>query len=118
MFKVPEKHRIKTGTLRSTKDYGNNGAFFINSLKFKKALTVIASDQEGWEHVSVSTYNRCPTWEEMSFIKSLFWDDDDFVVQMHPPKSDHINFHPFCLHLWRKAGTNEFCERPPSKMVA
>lgn len=116
-FQVPEKFRIKIGPMRSDASFGNNGQFMVNSLKFKRALFCQASDGEGWEHVSVSTYDRCPTWEEMAHIKGLLWGDDDLVIQMHPPKADYVNCHQYCLHLWRKAGTNEFCERPPSILV-
>jgi hypothetical protein len=62
------------------------------------------SEAEVWEHVSVSTERRCPNWEEMSAVKDWFWNDDECVVQFHPPKSEHINNHPFCLHLWRRPG--------------
>lgn len=117
MFHVPEKYRITTGVLSSQKDDGNNGAFKITSIKLKTPLNVIASDQLGWEHVSISTPTRCPTWEEMCLIKDLFWDDDDVVIQIHPVKADYINNHAYCLHLWRKAGTNDFCEKPPKIMV-
>lgn len=54
----------------------------------------------GWEHVSVSC-RRMPNWEEMAFVKDQFWDASECVVQYHPPKADHINNHPRCLHLWR-----------------
>jgi len=72
-----------------------------------KNIRVVASDSaepgsDGWEHVSVSTATRCPTWEEMCFVKSLFWDDEETVMQLHPPKSQWVNNHPYCLHLWRK----------------
>lgn len=117
MFSVPEKFRWSTGKMRSSWADGNNGVFRVTSLKFKRELRCIVSDGSGWEHVSVSCYDRCPTWEEMCHIKNLFWDDDDFVVQMHPPKEDYIDNHKYCLHMWRKAGTNDFCERPPSIMV-
>lgn len=117
MFKVPNQFRIKKGMLASTDEMGNNGAFIVHSLKLKRALHVIASDQEGWEHVSVSLPDRCPTWEEMSFIKDKFWGEDDLVVQFHPPKVDYINYHQHCLHLFRKVDTNDFCERPPSSFV-
>ena len=30
-------------------------------------------EQEEWEHVSVSG-RRTPNWQEMSFVKDLFWD--------------------------------------------
>lgn len=117
MFHVPEKYREKNGPMGSTSAIGNNGLFIVRSLKLLTAVPVIASDGDGWEHVSVSLPHRCPTWEEMSVIKSKFWDEDDLVVQLHPLKSDYVNCHPYCLHLWRKAGTNDFCERPPKYMV-
>lgn len=79
---------------------GNNGAFQIKGRKGRR-FNVVASDGSGWEHVSVSCADRCPTWEEMCWIKEMFWDDEDCVIQYHPPKKDYVNMHPFCLHLWR-----------------
>lgn len=64
-------------------------------------LRVIADTGEGWDHVSVSTEFRTPTWEEMDKIKRLFFKDHEVVVQFHVGTSDHINIHPHCLHLWR-----------------
>lgn len=34
-------------------------------------------------------------------MKDLFWDEDDLVIQYHPPKKDQVNFCDTCLHLWR-----------------
>ncbi len=82
------------------------------------ALLVLASagtEEIPWEHVSVSTKTRCPTWEEMSWVKSLFWDAEELVVQFHPPRSRHVNIHPFCLHLWKP--TTSAIELPPSVAV-
>jgi hypothetical protein len=104
MFHVPEKFRLTTGPFRSDASYGNNGIFIIYSLKSKKFLRCQASDGLGWEHVSVSLPNRCPTWEEMCLVKNRFWDPEDVVMQYHPAESDYINCHPFCLHLWRPIG--------------
>lgn len=72
---------------------------------------------EPWDHVSVSVQNgeRCPTWEEMCWVKSLFFDDDECVVQYHPPKSDYVNVHPFVLHLWRP--TESVIPMPPKGCV-
>lgn len=64
-------------------------------------LRVIASGSEGWDHVSVSTARRCPNWDEMQWIRVRFFRDDACVMQLHPPIAQHINFHPYCLHLWR-----------------
>jgi hypothetical protein len=40
----------------------------------------------------------------MCFVKDLFWDAEEPVMQLHPPKSTWINNHPHCLHLWRPTG--------------
>lgn len=66
-----------------------------------RTLAIIFSCNEGWEHVSVSLPNRCPTWAEMCLVKDLFWEDDEAVMQLHPAKADYVNCHPWCLHLWR-----------------
>jgi hypothetical protein len=76
---------------------------------------VIASEGDGWAHVSVSLPDRCPKWEEMCLIKSLFFGDDIIVVQYHPPKSEYVNLHPFCLHLWSPLVS--MMPLPPSWMV-
>lgn len=94
---------------------GNNGAFRLEVDGLK--VLVIASDGEGWEHVSVSRSDghAIPSWRLMCRIKELFWDLEDCVVQYHPPTSKYVNFHPQCLHLWRKVGF-EF-PQPPAWMV-
>ena len=112
-MKVPEKYRIKSGLLASTEADGNNGYFYVPFEKMH--LAVIASDGLGWDHVSVSLDDRDPTWEEMCFVKDLFFDKEDCVVQYHPPQRDYINMHPHCLHLWRSQ--IDHIPRPPSILV-
>ena len=102
-FHVPNKYRIKEGAAGSDDSIGNAGAFLV-PLKHGQQVYVIASDCMGWEHVSVSRRDRCPTWDEMCQIKDLFWGAEDCVVQYHPPRSEYVNIHPNCLHLWRKIG--------------
>lgn len=79
-------------------------------------LKVLASEGLGWDHVSVSLPHRCPTWEEMEFVRGLFFRDDETVMQLHVPRSDHRNLHRFCLHLWRPQHAE--IPRPPALMVA
>jgi hypothetical protein len=114
-FRVPEKYRVTKGDFATSAADGNNGLFFMRPVLQEAPLRVIASDGEGWEHVSVSLPNRCPTWKEMCLVKSLFWDDDDCVMQLHPPRSDWVNNHPYCLHMWRPIGVE--IPRPPALMV-
>jgi len=115
MFKVPEKHRIKNGNFASTLLSGNNGAFMLTQKKNKPDLFIIASDGLGWEHVSISTSQRTPTWSEMCKVKDMFWDKEDCVVQYHPPESECINNHPYCLHIWRPIGTD--IPKPPGLLI-
>ncbi len=78
-------------------------------------LRIIATSGDGWDHVSVSLENRCPTWTEMEFVKRRFFHDDETAMQLHVPPADHVNYHPFCLHLWRPLVGS--IPRPPSIMV-
>ena len=64
-------------------------------------LCVIAGCGEGWDHVSVSLEQRCPTWDEVKYIKERFFDDAETVMQLHPAKDVYISQHPYVLHLWR-----------------
>lgn len=93
----------------------HNGAFFIKLPSSKLTFAVIASSGHGWEHVSVSTTERCPRWNEMQEIKELFFEDYETVMQLHPAKSDYVNNHPYCLHLWRPIDTKIII--PPVYMV-
>jgi len=77
----------------------------------------MASDGAGWEHVSVSMPDKCPTWNQMCFIKAMFWGEEDAVIQIHPVNSEYVNHHPHCLHLWRKFNTNNYFEMPNSILV-
>lgn len=81
----------------------------------KRQLTIVFSNGGGWEHVSVSRPDRCPTWGEMEAVKRVFWSDADTVMQLHVPVNDHVDFHPYCLHLWRPLGVE--IPRPPASMV-
>lgn len=116
-FHVPEQYRI-TGRvpLASTAAEGHNGAFRCRLSTSGEVVTIIASDGEGWEHVSVSRTKRVPSWAEMCEVKALFWDPEDCVVQFHPPASEYVNAHPNCLHLWRPTGA-VVMPRPPRILV-
>jgi len=94
-----ERWRVTQGHMASLVGDGDNGMFVIPY--HGETFTVLASDGMGWDHVSVSTRKRCPTWDEMCAIKKLFFAADEVVVQFHPAEKDYVNCHPFCLHMWR-----------------
>lgn len=112
-MKTPEQYRMRGGPLPSTEADGNNGWFLI---PFESnELMVIASDGLGWDHVSVSLRNRTPNWREMCFVKDLFWDKNECVIQYHPRESEYVNNHENCLHLWRPQNTQ--IPEPPKGLV-
>lgn len=89
MFHVPEKYRLVTGRMGSNANFGNNGAFVIPSpISEGRKFVIIASDGMGWEHVSIHCERKneqfTPYWDEMCFIKDLFWDDEDVVINCIP----------------------------------
>jgi hypothetical protein len=113
--------RVIDGRFASHPSDGAYGCFFVHG-PCGEELQIIASGGDeadpasyGWEHVSVSTRRRIPNWLEMSFAKDLFWSEDECVVQFHPPRSEYINNHPNCLHLWRHK--TQIFPMPPTILV-
>ena len=119
MFKVPEEYRIKKHpTMGSDETYGNNG-YFVISFDYGRKAHIIASDGFQWEHVSVhmeiNGKKEIPTWDDMCKVKSIFWSDQDTVMQLHPAKENYINVHNNVLHLWRPL--NKSIPLPPKVFV-
>ena len=100
-----EQHRVQIpGYPVTDASWGFCGAFRFNLAGEVRPIHVIASDGDGWQHVSVSFGNdakRCPPWEIMCAVKDLFCEAEDSVIQIHPAASKYVNRHPGCLHLWR-----------------
>ncbi len=76
-----------------------NGMFVIQS---------IATEDDGkrWIHTSFSRKSRVPEYKDIKWIKEVFIGKDRMAIQVFPPKSKHVNIHPFCLHLWTPAAHN------------
>lgn len=97
----------------------NCGVFYFR--RFSDTFAMIADDgvvsESGWEHITVVKQGSShpPSWEEMCWVKSLFWRDDECVLQYHPPRADYIDDHPCVLHLWRP--TDGVIPVPPKELV-
>ena len=78
-------------------------------------LRIICGCGEGWDHVSVSLPDRCPTWNEMQWVKGLFFKKEETVFQFHPPEKDYVNACKTVLHLWRPWKTR--IQLPPRYML-
>jgi hypothetical protein len=101
-----QANRIRDGQYGSDESFHLAGAFRLMYPGPPSAMLVVMSSGTGpecddWEHVSVSADKRCPTWDEMCWVKDLFWNKHEAVMQLHPAESQYVNFHPHCLHMWR-----------------
>jgi hypothetical protein len=113
-----EQGRVRNHPVYTSNEGVMHGMFVVKPGKYK--LRIISSgkrhddedfgtgnqylkDIAAWEHVSVSVIGKhfCPSWEEMCFVKNLFWDEEETVIQFHPPKSEYVNMHEYVLHLWK-----------------
>lgn len=111
---------------RRAPDSGD-GTYQIPHQKIEKYYYfIIFTSGMGWEHMSVTLrqvisrgkhkgVDRCPTWEDMCFLKDMFWGPDECCVQYHPPMQDNISNHNYCLHIWRPS--DGVLPAPPSVMV-
>ncbi len=104
----------ETGICASDSSAGHNGIFHVLG-PCGRVLRTVSGNGFGWEHVSVSLEKHCPNWQEMYFVKDLFWDEEETVIQFHAPKSEYVNNAPNCLHLWRPL--NIPFPMPPADMV-
>src|SRR5262245_50238133 len=59
---------------------------------------------ELWLHCSVARRDRLPTWAELSEVRDAFLGPDTTAYQKLAKRSEHINIHRHCLHLWALVG--------------
>lgn len=114
---------IEKGRLPGADNFrGRPAGQFVLKSPYGSYLFVIACDADPMEwlqdigpgqtfdHVSVSVntsglpHKRTPTWEEMNWVKDIFFEPEELVIQYHPPKSQYVNNHEHVLHLWKIVG--------------
>src|SRR3972149_1913846 len=111
-----ERFRVRSGEMETEPNSGPQGAFEVPGPE-GRTLWIIASDGRdwgeaalaglAWEHVSVHAGRKraqTPTWREMEYVRDLFWEEGDTVLQFSVPRAKHINLHDHVLHLWRQPG--------------
>lgn len=103
---------------------GFGGSIF--PIEYKKGKTKVITDNDkvlnfifsfgcGFEHLSVSTQIKTPTWEQMCKMKDIFWRDDEVCMQLHPTKEEYVDNMAYCLHIWKPI--DKEIPTPPSIMV-
>lgn len=66
------------------------------------------SDGKRWLHLSIATYppgtGNIPSYHLLCEMKDLFIGPNRDAYMVFPRKSEHVNIHPECLHLWAPVG--------------
>ena len=106
-----EKYRI---TYLDDKHYGTRRGSPFGAFQVKGLRIIVAPLDMEWEHVSVSRKHRVPNWQEMCFVKDLFWDKEETVIQFHPKLEKYVDTCGTCLHLWRHKKGHDL---PPTWLV-
>lgn len=77
------------------------GHYSTGAFKFGDKVILITHEEEdgGW-HLSVSTKNRIPTYEELKDIRYKFLPDRIHAVEIFPPREEFVNVHKYCRHLY------------------
>jgi len=59
-----------------------------------------AHDGKEWLHTSFSRRNSMPTYQDITMVKDQFIGFDKKAIMVFPSREEHVNIHPFCLHLY------------------
>lgn len=69
------------------------------------SVIVSTANHEGaeWTHASMAYRDRVPTYDELVRLKRAVWGSGGWAMQVFPPEREHVNIHPYALHLWGPA---------------
>lgn len=74
------------------------------AFRSKRGLAVIVTaevhDGERWLHVSYSRVDRVPSYGDGIEVKERFIGPARKAIAVLPPRPEHVNDHPYCLHLF------------------
>lgn len=83
------------------KALNNTGATNVKIYNMDTGCTVFyCVEKDGKEHVSISHRKRLPNWNEVKYVRYELMKPDVKVAQILPPKSEYVDVHTNCFHLW------------------
>ena len=83
-------------------EVGIDGAAYRNRTGLAVMISCcIEADGKNWVHLSVSKRKEMPSWAELVQVKELFLGKDSLAIQVFPPRSEWVNHHNYCLHLYQ-----------------
>lgn len=68
---------------------------------------LVSKESSKW-HLSISHEDRQPTYEELKEARYKLCPDNIYMAQIFPPKSQFINIHKNCFHLYQIEGDKKY----------
>ena len=68
--------------------------------RIKDATVIVQKEDDGRWHLSISCKNHQPSYKLIKESRYLFLPENIVVAQIFPPKSEFVNVHQYCHHLW------------------
>ena len=95
----------------------NDGWFQTHFPTLGGSMPTHITELYGWEHafLDLEYLKRTPTWLEMNVLRKFYWYDSEPVIQIHPKRSEYVNFNHYRLHLWKNSHFD--FELPPIEQV-
>lgn len=95
------RRSLGRGTFRVPQPFGPDGWRVDAVDGGTRVIVSTATHDDGreWTHASISHPRTMPTYEELVALHRAVW-GDGWAYQVFAPPSDHVNLHPYALHLW------------------
>ena len=62
---------------------------------------VFVSIDNGKYHLSISCDGFIPSYNEIKEARYRYCPDGIYMAEIFPPKSEFVNLHKYCRHLWQ-----------------
>jgi len=80
--------------------------------------TVMVGQENGLWHLSISNADHYPEWDIIRDARYSFCPEDITMAMLLPPKSEYVNLHSNCFHLWQLREESKIVEvKKKSKIV-
>ena len=96
----------------------SEGSQFIGMwIEKHRNLKLLVTIDDGMLHLSISHPKRYPTWDEILRTRYKFVDEKMELVMHLPKKSEYVNLHQNCFHLWQMRFEASMEQEPIAELV-
>jgi len=106
MIPLPGFSNIPTGfrLVRHEPDGFGEQKHFVTETGLSVIVGTEVHDGRPWLHVSLARRDRLPAWADVVLAKEVFVGIEANAIMPFPPRSEWVNKHRYCLHLWAPMG--------------